>query len=207
MERLRSFSFKPTRRLVFSFTIFSSIIFLSSFTIWVIKSSPSSLNVGGLKNSNNVQAFTGFVTRNSTGDEIPALIETHLGNFTVMQENAAHERVINKDRKIFGGLVRNIEVTDRERKEAKKMEDKIRKKIEQKTEKGCDLTKGSWVFDASYPLYTQDSCSFIDEGFDCVGNGRLNTNFSKWRWQPQGCDLPRYIYIYFQFKSFELFLF
>ncbi|KAK2360306.1 protein trichome birefringence [Trifolium repens] len=46
--------------------------------------------------------------------------------------------------------------------------------------------------DARYPLYSRDSCPFIDEGFDCEGNGRLDRNNTKWRWQPQDCDLPRF---------------
>ncbi|GMY20345.1 GDSL esterase/lipase LTL1-like [Fagus crenata] len=37
----RSFSFKPTRFLVFSFTISTSAIFFTFFTIWVIKATPS----------------------------------------------------------------------------------------------------------------------------------------------------------------------
>ncbi|KAG5055924.1 hypothetical protein JHK85_008434 [Glycine max] len=41
MERQRSFSFKPTRLLVFSFTIFSSILFLSTFTTWLTNYTPS----------------------------------------------------------------------------------------------------------------------------------------------------------------------
>uniref|UniRef100_A0A7N1A6Z8 Trichome birefringence-like N-terminal domain-containing protein n=1 Tax=Kalanchoe fedtschenkoi TaxID=63787 RepID=A0A7N1A6Z8_KALFE len=57
---------------------------------------------------------------------------------------------------------------------------------------GCDITKGKWVFDESYPLYTNRSCPFIDEGFDCLGNGRPDMDYMKWRWQPQGCDIPRF---------------
>jgi hypothetical protein len=71
----------------------------------------------------------------------------------------------------------------------------IFKEIEVKKKKivkECDLRKGYWVFDERYPLYSRDSCPFIDEGFDCEGNGRLDRNYTKRRWQPQDCDLPRY---------------
>lgn len=64
--------------------------------------------------------------------------------------------------------------------------------VKKKIVKECDLRKGYWVFDERYPLYSRDSCPFIDEGFDCEGNGRLDRNYTKWRWQPQDCDLPRY---------------
>lgn len=56
----------------------------------------------------------------------------------------------------------------------------------------CELTRGKWVYDESYPLYTNASCPFIDEGFDCEGNGRPDKDHAKWRWQPQGCDFPRF---------------
>ncbi|KHN19212.1 hypothetical protein glysoja_041564 [Glycine soja] len=92
------------------------------------------------------------------------------------------ERVPSKEEKkvVAGDLVGKTQVP-------------ILKKIEQKKRvEGCDLTKGYWVFDESYPLYSKVSCPFIDEGFDCEGNGRLNRSYTKWRWQPKGCDLPRF---------------
>ncbi|KAI3425460.1 PMR5N domain-containing protein [Psidium guajava] len=57
---------------------------------------------------------------------------------------------------------------------------------------GCELTRGKWVYDESYPLYTKGSCPFIDEGFDCEGNGRPDKGYVNWRWQPQDCDFPRF---------------
>lgn len=59
---------------------------------------------------------------------------------------------------------------------------------------GCDFsTRGRWVYDKSYPLYTNRSCPFIFEGFDCQGNGRSDKDYMSWRWQPQDCDIPRYL--------------
>ncbi|KAF7804925.1 protein trichome birefringence-like 6 [Senna tora] len=245
MERQRSFSFKPTRLMVFSFTICSSIVFLSTFTIWVKKSSPSvhqthihfntSLSAGTIPFT--VETLTGF-TRNFTVDgvKIPALIEnlntwpynssgadSYSGaksevpavreakvdddasgsDFVTVQEHVVHEfssgGVRNEQGNITSDLDRKTEVLDGYKKAQKivaassnKNEVPIRKKIEQKVVKDCDLTKGSWVFDESYPLYSKDSCPFIDEGFDCEGNGRLDRSYLKWRWQPQDCDLPRF---------------
>ncbi|KAJ9543165.1 hypothetical protein OSB04_022872 [Centaurea solstitialis] len=59
-------------------------------------------------------------------------------------------------------------------------------------QKGCDVTKGEWVFDESYPLYSAFACPFIDEGFNCEANGRLDKDYMKWRWKPQDCDIPRF---------------
>ncbi|KAL3508799.1 hypothetical protein ACH5RR_028200 [Cinchona calisaya] len=65
---------------------------------------------------------------------------------------------------------------------------------EQGTEpKGCDLFKGSWVFDDSYPLYYDAlSCPFIDPGLNCQKNGRPDNIYLKYRWNPISCELPRF---------------
>lgn len=55
----------------------------------------------------------------------------------------------------------------------------------------CNVYDGRWVFDESYPLYTSDSCPFIDEGFSCEANGRMDGSYRKWRWQPTHCSIPR----------------
>ena len=69
-------------------------------------------------------------------------------------------------------------------------------RVKEKRTKDCDVTRGRWVFDESYPLYTNGYCPFIDEGFNCQGNGRPDKAYMKLRWQPQDCDIPRY-YLYF----------
>ncbi|WVZ05626.1 hypothetical protein V8G54_018972 [Vigna mungo] len=232
MERQRSFSLKPTRLLVFSFTMFSSILFLSTFTTWLTNftpsvhqqihlhfntsSSTSTTNTSSSYSSSSVgdgdsvalpPLFVHSLTENFTlsGEKISTLIDNrlsrtresfsgsksepvrhHVGasnvNFTAMREyGTSPERVPGNEQKkiVTGGLVGNTQVP-------------FLKKIEQKGFEGCDLTKGYWVFDESYALYSKDSCPFIDEGFDCVGNGRLDRDYSKWRWQPKDCDIPRF---------------
>ena len=59
----------------------------------------------------------------------------------------------------------------------------------------CDLFEGNWVWDESYPLYQSKDCSFLDGGFRCSENGRPDLFYTKWRWQPKACNLPRYTYV------------
>ncbi|KFK26160.1 hypothetical protein AALP_AA8G211000 [Arabis alpina] len=56
----------------------------------------------------------------------------------------------------------------------------------------CDLFHGKWLWDESYPLYQSKDCSFLDEGFRCNEFGRLDFFYTKWRWQPTHCNLPRF---------------
>ncbi|CAD6216528.1 unnamed protein product [Miscanthus lutarioriparius] len=60
---------------------------------------------------------------------------------------------------------------------------------------GCDLYRGRWTFDAAgeqAPLYRESECEFLTEQVTCMRNGRRDDSYQKWRWQPDGCDLPRY---------------
>ncbi|ESW34406.1 hypothetical protein PHAVU_001G150000 [Phaseolus vulgaris] len=56
----------------------------------------------------------------------------------------------------------------------------------------CDVFDGNWVWDETYPLYNSANCSFLDQGFRCSENGRPDTFYTKWRWQPKDCNLPRF---------------
>lgn len=57
----------------------------------------------------------------------------------------------------------------------------------------CDLFDGEWVWDDSYPLYESKDCPFLDIGFRCSENGRPDASYTKWRWRPSRCDLPRLV--------------
>ncbi|KAK4784528.1 hypothetical protein SAY86_018896 [Trapa natans] len=61
------------------------------------------------------------------------------------------------------------------------------------TSQPCDYSRGRWVqHDGEASMIYDESCPFLDPGFRCRFNGRTDLDYLKWRWQPHGCDLPRF---------------
>ncbi|XP_027077960.1 protein trichome berefringence-like 7 [Coffea arabica] len=56
----------------------------------------------------------------------------------------------------------------------------------------CDVFDGNWVLDYRYPLYNASECPFVEQGFNCLENGRMDKEYLKWRWKPKNCDIPRF---------------
>ncbi|TVU35737.1 hypothetical protein EJB05_17640, partial [Eragrostis curvula] len=56
----------------------------------------------------------------------------------------------------------------------------------------CDIFRGEWVPDPSLPQYTNETCPYIQDHQNCLHYGRPDLDFLKWRWKPDGCDLPRF---------------
>lgn len=61
------------------------------------------------------------------------------------------------------------------------------------TVRSCDLYVGSWIKDdENYPIYKPGTCPYVDRAYDCQTNGREDDEYMKWRWKPDGCNIPRF---------------
>ncbi|KAJ3676088.1 hypothetical protein LUZ60_003500 [Juncus effusus] len=57
----------------------------------------------------------------------------------------------------------------------------------------CNVFKGKWVKDeATRPLYDESDCPYIQPQLTCQAQGRPDKEYQNWRWQPYGCNLPRF---------------
>ncbi|CAN6314704.1 unnamed protein product [Urochloa humidicola] len=57
----------------------------------------------------------------------------------------------------------------------------------------CDMSSGRWVYDdVAYPLYKESACKFMSDQSACGKFGRTDLKYQHWKWQPHGCDLPRF---------------
>ncbi|XP_076951659.1 protein trichome birefringence-like 6 [Bidens hawaiensis] len=154
-------------------------------------SSQSSLIFDGFGRKLNLGQLPDAGSRQNPNSSTPLLVNRSQTHFTA-PSNSSNS---SKSSFIFDGfsVINNVNANVSSLK--KVVSDKIQEEVEGK--KGerlvCDVTNGKWVFDEEgYPLYNTFSCPFIDEGFDCEGNGRLDKDYIKWRWKPQDCDIPRF---------------
>ncbi|KAL6994045.1 hypothetical protein U1Q18_012152 [Sarracenia purpurea var. burkii] len=54
----------------------------------------------------------------------------------------------------------------------------------------CDVFSGDWVPNPEAPYYTNRTCREIQEHQNCMKFGRPDNQYLKWRWKPDGCELP-----------------
>ncbi|KAF3672054.1 Protein trichome birefringence-like 19 [Capsicum annuum] len=73
-------------------------------------------------------------------------------------------------------------------------------KIKIKETETCDIFKGEWVWNPDAPYYTNMTCYAIHEHQNCMKYGRPDSDYLKWRWKPNGCELP----IFDPFKFLDL---
>ncbi|XP_010914510.2 protein trichome birefringence-like 40 [Elaeis guineensis] len=60
-------------------------------------------------------------------------------------------------------------------------------------ERKCNIFDGRWVYDPkAYPLYHGKRCPFLGAQVSCQKNGRPDSAYEHWRWEPNGCRIPRF---------------
>ncbi|CAM0913546.1 unnamed protein product [Alopecurus aequalis] len=62
----------------------------------------------------------------------------------------------------------------------------------QQLEEKCDISRGKWLRDPSGPVYTNVTCPMLPDFKNCQKFGK-DPGHLYWRWQPDGCELPRFV--------------
>ncbi|KAJ4950649.1 hypothetical protein NE237_027481 [Protea cynaroides] len=56
----------------------------------------------------------------------------------------------------------------------------------------CDIFTGDWIPNPSGPAYTNETCHVIEGHQNCMSNGRPDSGYLYWKWNPRGCELPSF---------------
>ncbi|KAJ1403680.1 PMR5 N-terminal domain [Sesbania bispinosa] len=57
----------------------------------------------------------------------------------------------------------------------------------------CDYSHGTWIYDAYMTPTYDNTCKEIFKGWNCISSNKSNApQLAKWRWKPNGCDLPQF---------------
>ncbi|CAN8253918.1 unnamed protein product [Cochlearia groenlandica] len=199
MDRQWSFTVKSTRVLALIITTISSaIVLLTFFSISLTKSNSPSSSSSSIYSSTTESNFhidlSPMPSISNYPQASPILISTH---FNPPDNTSGSSKIPAFDHKTRGQVTANltssIKVIELPSNNGESnlnnnnKKNKLMKRIEE-----CDFTIGKWVYDSDYPLYSNSSCPFIDQGFGCQSNGRLDLDYMQWRWDPQDCDAPRF---------------
>ena len=60
------------------------------------------------------------------------------------------------------------------------------------SEDGCNIFDGRWVYNPkARPAYEGHQCPFLSDQVSCRRNGRSDSDYEKWSWRANGCEIPR----------------
>ncbi|KAH9324426.1 hypothetical protein KI387_004604, partial [Taxus chinensis] len=160
------------------FLVWIMVVFLPFALVIIIFSAPNLFLIEGSRGTSGVGQESSFNSVKFRGDPELAVAPQPMLILPVQQTanfNSVHSLLLSDGMNTGSGLQKKSPIKQIKRSEGK-----------------CDLSKGQWVPDAKGPLYTNETCAYIQGHQNCMRNGRPDMEYLYWRWKPNGCSLPQF---------------
>lgn len=168
------------------FLIWILVVFFPFALVIALFSGQSSLMEVIVGTSVPQQSFS-----SSIADGLEAPAPKSMRSLPVQQKTSiSHNSLLHNDGVNTSGMEKNSRIQEIKGVEGK-VSETVQPKLKNNTGKS-NLFRGKWIRDSRGPLYTNDTCAYIQGHQNCMKNGRPDREYLYWRWKPNGHTLPRF---------------
>lgn len=169
------------------FLIWILVVFFPFALLIILLSGQSPLMEGIVSTSVPQQSFSSAIA-----DGLEARVPKPMMSLHVQQQkaNISNDSVLHNDGVNTSSTEKKSRIQEIKGDEGN-VSETVQPKLKNDTAKS-NLFKGKWIRDSRGPLYTNNTCAYIQGHQNCMKNGRPDMEYLYWRWKPTGHTLPRF---------------